>query len=62
MMMQEISKQMGADKNKEQEKQAEIDKLKQDIKKLEQDKKNLETQVVGLTMQVQKDCDMIVQF
>jgi len=50
MMMQEISKQMGVDKNKEQEKQAEIDKLKQDIKKLEQDKKNLETQVVGLTM------------
>lgn len=62
MMMQEISKQMAMGKQVEQEKAAEVEKLKQDIKKMEQEKKAFETQIAGLTMQVQKDCDMIVQF
>ena len=61
-MMQEISKQMAMGKQVEQEKAAEVDKLKADVKKLEQEKKAFETQIVGLTMQVQKDCDMITQF
>lgn len=59
MMMQEISKQMGVGKQSEQEKQAEIDKLKGDVKKMEKDKTELEKQIVGLTMLVQKDADMI---
>jgi|688.fasta_scaffold2218502_1 peptidoglycan hydrolase CwlO-like protein len=43
---------MGVGKQSEQEKQAEIDKLKGDVKKMEKDKTELEKQIVGLTMLV----------
>ena len=60
--MQEITMQMGLAKQSEHEKQNEVDKLKADVKKLEKAKADCEAGMLGLTMQVQKDCDMITMF
>jgi hypothetical protein len=44
------------------QKTAEADALREQVKKLEKAKTDMDKQVAGLSMQVQKDCEMITMF